>query len=105
MVTGDLFNVEGRIKTIDKNLSLRYEGQGNYTILHKGMYFMSAKHNELNGELVDKVRQVVWMNKHRDILADIERDNKKIEEGRQKEYDYIKKCAVEDMYPYINKDV
>ena len=105
MVLGDLFNVEGRIKTIDKNLSLRYEGQGNYTILHKGMHFMSATHEELNGGIVNKTRQVVWMNKHRDILADIERENKKIEEGRQKDYDYIKKCATEDLYPYINKDV
>jgi hypothetical protein len=100
---GDLHNVKGRIKTIDKDLDMFYVGNGQYEITHKGGHFMSISKEELDDRTIRKVREVVYKNVNADILAEIEANNKKIESSKQRDCDNTIESIAKELRPYVKR--
>lgn len=100
---GDIYNVRSRIKTIDKDLDMFYRGNGMYEITHKKGHFMSVSKEELNGGLVQKVREIVYKNVNADILAEIEANNAKIDKRKEKDFENLAEDLAKDIYPLIKR--
>lgn len=100
---GDLHNVKGRIKTIDKDLDMFYLNNGQYEITHKGGHFMTVSKEELNGSTVEKVRGIVYKNVNADILAEIEANNLKIDKRKEKDYEKLSEDLAKDIFPYVRR--
>jgi hypothetical protein len=100
---GDVYNVKDRIRSIDNELDMEYQGEGNYIITHKGGYFMGVRKEELNQRLVDRVRKIVWTNNHKDMLEEIDKNNQKLEESKQRRNEDMVQAMADDLYPYIQK--
>lgn len=100
---GDLYNVEGRIKTIDKDLKLNYIGNGKYEITHKKDHFMTVDIDELDGKLVEKVREIVYRNVNADILAEIEANNNKIEASKQRDMENHTESFAKEVRPLVKR--
>lgn len=103
-VFGDIYNVQGQIKTIDSNLELVYKGNGNYVITHKGKYFMGVEHSQLDARIVSHVRKMVYINKHGDIEADMDKNNSKAEKDHENKISNMAHdMAVNLRKPLLNK--
>lgn len=100
---GDLYNIRKRIKSIDKNLDMVYRGNGIYEILHKKGHFMTVSKEELNGGLVERVREIVYKNVNADILAEIEANNLKIDSRKEKDFENLAEDLAKDIYPYVRR--
>lgn len=100
---GDLHNVRKRIIAIDKDLDMFYRGNGIYEITHKKMHFMNVPREELNGSIVEKVREIVYKNVNADILAEIEANNSKIDKRKEKDFENLSEDLAKDIYPYIKR--
>jgi hypothetical protein len=103
-VFGDMFNVAGQIKVIDRNLDLRYDGNGKYTITHNGKYFMRVPHDELDQRTVNHVRRMVYMNRHNLLEKDLLEKEMKQEIAEEKRIADLAQCMAEDIRrPLIDK--
>lgn len=100
---GDIYNIKGRIKTIDKDLDMFYIGNGQYEITHKGGHFMSVSKEELDDRTVKKVREVVYKNVNADILSEIEANNSKIDKKKEKDFQNLSEDLAKDIYPYLKR--
>ena len=100
---GDLYNIENRIKLIDKHFDMFYRGNGNYEVTHKGGHFMGVPHNELHGGLVEKIREIVYRNVNADIIAEIEANNNKIDNRKERDFKNLSEDMAKDLLPYIRR--
>lgn len=100
---GDLHNFEGRIKTIDKNLSVKYIGNGQYEVLHNKYHFMTVPREKLTDETIKNIREVVWKNRHADILEEVERNNNKIEASKQRDIDNTIESMAKEIRPLVRR--
>lgn len=100
---GDLHNIRKRIRYIDKNLDIFYRGNGMYEITHKKGHFMTVSKKELNGGLVEKVREIVYKNVNADILAEIEANNAKIDKKKEKDFANLAEDMAKDIFPYVRR--
>lgn len=100
---GDIHNVKGRIKTIDKDLDISYIGNGQYEVTHKDSHFMTVPREELDDRTVKKIREVVYKNVNADILAEIEANNAKIDRRKDKDFKNLSEDLAKDIYPYIKR--
>lgn len=94
---GDIYNIKGRIKVIDRELDIEHNGDGSYTVTHKGSYFMKVMPGQLDDRVLKQAREVVWKNKHADILSEVESFNEKVESSKKKK--------IEDMAYSMAKDI
>ena len=100
---GDLFNIKNRVKMIDRDLDMSYIGNGQYQVTHKKGHFMMVEHNELNGGLVNKVREVVYKNVNADIIAEIEANNNKIDNRKERDLENLSEDMGKDLLPYVRR--
>lgn len=82
---GDIYNTKGRLKTIDKELDITYKERGNYVITHKGQYFMSCKTGDLGDNIIKQVREVVYINNHKNIYEEADKHNNKLEKSKDRD--------------------
>lgn len=92
---GDIYNIRDRVKAIDNRFDIQYVGEGKYTVYQNGAFFMSV--SELDDRVVKRIREVVWKNKHADILEEVENHNKKMEQVKEKDRQYLSQCIAEDL--------
>jgi len=100
---GDLFNVKSRIKAIDRYFNIDCIGNGQYEITHKGGHFMSIPHYDLNGGIVEKIREIVYRNVNADIIAEIEANNNKIDSRKERDFQNLSEDMAKDLLPYIRR--
>lgn len=102
MVQGDLFNIEGRLKTIDRDFILTFSPEtGNYYISCRGKHFMTVKHGELDDRVVKHVRRIVYVNIYGDILEEVDQANLKEEDNRIRKLEDTFECMAQDIQPYV----
>jgi hypothetical protein len=103
-VFGDLYNVKGQLKRIDRDLNLRYEGYGRYTVTHKGKYFMRVNPGELDQRVVNHVRKMVFLNRHGLVEKDMDDKNAAIEKEQDRKLsDYAENFARDIRKPLIRQ--
>jgi hypothetical protein len=95
-VFGDILNVAGRIKQIEKALTLKYEGEGRWNIYQKlehgqEVAIMPITRAQLHFEecindknIVEYMREIIWRNRHTDVLAEMDKANEMIEKEKER---------------------
>jgi len=87
------------IKDINSDMDITFDGKV-YTITHKEKLFQVIPFAQFDRETLNDIRKTVWMNENKCILDEIDRNNDKLDNDKQKNIDERGNQTARDMYTY-----
>lgn len=84
MITGDICDIEQRLQEHDPDLSLSFNGNGNYQVLYRDQHVMEWAHKPLDERLIKHIQRI---DSHRgyNAVAEIDSHNDKLEQTIEKD--------------------
>lgn len=92
------------LKEIDSDFDISFNVyHETYLITHKDFPFMTVPYGEFTRETIENIRKAVYINVNGDVIEEVEDNNKKIEESKDREYNNMIECMAKDIRkPLIN---
>lgn len=103
--TNDCIRLNELVKEIDNDFDVVFnQGNGVFTVTHKGFHFMDIPFNELNRDTLFHIRKVVHWNKEQTLLQEIDRHNEKVQKQKDREIENFAENLAKDIRKPLIKE-
>lgn len=101
----DCKDIRPHLKEIDSlfEISFNYDTE-QYWIYFNGGLFRSVPWKELDGRTMEDIRKAYWTNVNGDPFAEVDENNARLEEAKEREHDELVRELAKDLRWAINKD-
>ena len=76
-----------------------------YYISHKGFPFRRVNMDGFTRELVQEIRQIVWLNENENVMEEVDKNNSKIEQDRENKATDLNYQMAKDIYKPLRKAI
>ena len=103
---GECNTIRHVVKDIDTRFDVYYDADANkYIITQYDNYFDSVSPNDLCKDFFDRLRKIVWINMYGSIIDEIDKNNAKIEEAKEKEATNVTENLAKDIYKPLRREI
>lgn len=92
------------LREIDRGFDITFDFRTeSYTITHNDTHFQTVPYGRVDRELIDNIRRSVWLNRNADILAEIERNNARVDASYDRAQSLYAESLAKDLRrPLVN---
>ena len=103
---GECNTIRRVVKDIDTRFDVYYDADTNkYVITQYENYFDSVSPTELCKDFFDRLRKTVWININGSIVDEIDKNNAKVEQAKEKEMAELTNNLAKDIYKPLRKEI
>ncbi len=103
---GECNTIRRVVKDIDDRFDVYYDADAKrYIITQYDNYFDSVSPDELCKDFFDRLRKIVWINIYGSIIDEIDKNNAKIEETKEKEISDVAESLAKDIYIPLRREM